>query len=119
MVLGGHLHKFSALTRLAGGKSFSQLAVSSVVSALDQKPKAELHGIASYTGDQINLEPKHAPETAAQRRDIYTSERQQVTSFDYADSAGYAVVTVNSSHVEASIHAGSQPEAFQTLKISV
>ncbi|MCX6849118.1 MAG: metallophosphoesterase [Verrucomicrobia bacterium] len=119
MVLGGHLHKFSALTRMAGGKSFSQLAVSSVVSALNQKPKNELHGMAGYTGDQVNLEPKHAPETAALRREIYATERQQVTSFEYADSAGYAVVTVNGSQVEAAIHAGSQSGAFQTLKISV
>ena len=119
MVLGGHLHKFSALTRMAGGKSFSQLAVSSVVSALNQKPKDEFHGMARYTGDQVNLEPKHAPETAQQRREIYASERQQVTSFDYADSAGYAVVTVNGSPVEAAIHAGAQSAAFQTLKISV
>ncbi len=119
MVLGGHLHKFSALTRLAGGKSFSQLAVSSVVSALNQKPKAELHGLATYTGDQVNLEPKHAPETAAQRRDIYASERQQVTAFEYADAAGFAVITVNAGRVDAAVHAGSQSAAFQTLKISV
>jgi len=119
MVLGGHLHKFSALTRLAGGKSFSQLAVSSVVSALNQKPKDELHGLAGYTGDQINLEPKHAPETAALRREIYASERNQVTAFEYADSAGYAVVTVNGGQVAAAVHAGSQPGAFQSLKISV
>ncbi|MDB6006950.1 MAG: Metallophosphoesterase [Prosthecobacter sp.] len=119
MVLGGHLHKFSALTRQAGGKSFSQLAVSSVVSALNQKPKDVLHGMASYTGDQVTLEPKHAPETAEQRREIYASERQQVTAFEYADTAGFAVVTVNGSLVEAAIHSGSQTEAFQTLKISV
>lgn len=119
MVLGGHLHKFSAITRMAGGKSFSQLAVSSVVSALNQKPKDALHGMAAYTGDQVALEPRHAPETAQLRREIYASERQQVTSFDYADSAGYAVVTVNGSQVEAAIHAGSQSAAFQTLKISV
>jgi 3',5'-cyclic AMP phosphodiesterase CpdA len=119
MVLGGHLHKFSALTRLAGGKSFSQLAVSSVVSALNQKPKAELHGIAAYTGDQVNLEPKHAPETATQRREIYASERHQVTAFEYADSAGFAVITVSGGQVHAAVHAGSQSAAFQTLKISV
>jgi hypothetical protein len=119
MVLGGHLHKFSALTRLAGGKSFSQLAVSSVVSALNQKPKDVLHGLESYTGDQVNLEPKHAPETAALRREIYASERQQVTAFEYADAAGYAVITVNGGQVEAAVHAGSQAGAFQTLKISV
>ena len=119
MVLGGHLHKFSALTRLAGGKSFSQLAVSSVVSALNQKPKDELHGMAGYTGDQVNLEPRHAPETAALRREIYASERKQVTAFEYADVAGYAVVTVHGAQVTAAVHAGSQPGAFQSLKISV
>jgi 3',5'-cyclic AMP phosphodiesterase CpdA len=119
MVLGGHLHKFSALTRQAGGKSFSQLAVSSVVSALNQKPKDVLHGMASYTGDQVKLEPRHAPETAELRREIYASERQQVTVFEYADTAGYAVVTVNGAQVEAAIHAGAQAGAFQTLKISV
>ena len=119
MVLGGHLHKFSALTRLAGRKSFSQLAVSSVVSALNQKPKDVLHGLESYTGDQVNLEPKHAPETAELRREIYASERKQVTAFEYADAAGYAVVTVNGGKVEAAVHAGAQTGAFQILKISV
>lgn len=119
MVLGGHLHKFSALTRLAGGKSFSQLAVSSVVSALNQKPKDVLHGMAAYTGDQVSLEPGHSPETTAQRREIYASERPQVTSFEYADVAGYAVITVNGAQVHAAVHAGSQPAAFQTLQISV
>ncbi|WP_395750523.1 metallophosphoesterase family protein [Prosthecobacter sp.] len=119
MVLGGHLHKFSALTRLAGGKRFSQLAVSSVVSSLNQKPKDILHGLDTYTGDQVNLEPKHAPDTATQRREIYTTERKEVTAFEYADTAGFAVITVSGSQVTASIHSGSQSEAFQTLKISV
>ncbi|WP_395741823.1 metallophosphoesterase family protein [Prosthecobacter sp.] len=119
MVLGGHLHKFSALTRNAGGKSFSQLAVSSVVSSLNQKPKDILHGLDTYTGDQVNLEPKHSPDTAAQRRDIYAAERQQVTSFEYADTAGFAVITVDGAQVTAAVHSGSQTEAFQTLKISV
>lgn len=119
MVLGGHLHKFSALTRLAGGKCFSQLAVSSVVSALHQAPKDELHGIASYNGDQVKLEPKHAPETAALRRELYETERKQVTAFEYADTAGYALVTVNGGNVEAAIHAGTRDEVFQKVKISV
>jgi Calcineurin-like phosphoesterase len=119
MVLGGHLHKYSALTRAAGGRSFTQLAVSSVVSALSQKPKDVLHGLEAYTGDQVNLEPKHSPETAQARREIYAAERKVVTAFDYADSAGYAVITVNGTQVEASVHAGANAEAFQTLKISV
>lgn len=119
MVLGGHLHKFSALTRLAGGKRFSQLAVSSVVSALNQTPKNELHGIASYNGDQVKLEPKHAPETAEVRRELYETERKSVTAFQYADAAGYAVVTVNDGNVEAAIHAGTRVDVFQRVKISM
>lgn len=119
MVLGGHLHKFSALTRLAGGKSFSQLAVSSVVSALTQKPKDELHGVARYDGDQVNLEPKHSPETAALRRELYEMERKKVTAFEYADTAGYAVVTVDGGRVEAAVHAGSRGEIFHRVTLSV
>ena len=75
--------------------------------------------MAGYTGDQVNLEPRHAPETAALRREIYASERKQVTAFEYADVAGYAVVTVHGAQVTAAVHAGSQPGAFQSLKISV
>lgn len=119
MVLGGHLHKFSALTRTAGGKRFSQLAVSSVVSDLNQKLKDELHGIASYNGDQVKLEPNHSPETESQRRQVYADERKDVTAFEYANTAGYAVVTVDGGQVTAAIHAGTQAAAFQTAKLSV
>ena len=118
-MLGGHLHKFSALTRLAGGKRFTQLAVSSVVSTLNQKPKAELHGIGCYNGDQVNLEPKHSPETADLRRELYATEQKQVTAFEYADAAGYAVVTVDGERVGASVHAGSRSEVFQNVTLSV
>ena len=118
IVLGGHLHKFSALIRQAGGKRFTQLAVSSVVSALDEKPRDVLHGVADYNGDQVNLEPQHSPNTVTQRRDIYEVEQKQLTAFDYASTAGFAVVTVNGGHVEAAIHAGSRQVAFQKVRLS-
>jgi hypothetical protein len=49
-VLGGHIHKYSTLTRTtpAGGR-FVQLAVSSIVNALEVQPKDQLSGIAEYT----------------------------------------------------------------------
>lgn len=118
MVLGGHLHKFSALTRTAGGKRFSQLAVSSVVSDLNQKLKDELHGVASYNGDQVKLEPNHSPETESQRRQVYADERKAVTAFEYANTAGYAVVTVDGGQVTAAIHAGTADTAFQRVILS-
>ncbi len=117
IVFGGHLHKFSALTRNAAGKRFRQLAVSSVVSRLDEIPRDVLSGFDAYTGDQVELEPKHSPDTADKRRAIYDEERKQVTAFEYANSAGFAVVTVNGGSVEAAIHAGSRQEAWRTVTL--
>jgi hypothetical protein len=117
VVLGGHLHKFSALTRRAGGGKFTQLAVSSVVSAPNQGLKDELSGVESYTGDQVKLEPKHSPETEVERRAVYDQERGGVTNFEYADTAGYAVVTVGGGKVEAKVFAGTAGEAFRTVRL--
>lgn len=117
IVLGGHLHKFSAITRKAAGKRFTQLAVSSVVSALDEAPRDVLHGLDAYTGEQVKLEPQHSPDTVEQRRAIYDNERKQVTAFEYANSAGFAVVTIDGSNVEAAIHAGARSKAFQTVRL--
>jgi hypothetical protein len=76
-----------------------------------------MHGTDSYTAEQVTLESKHAPETVAERRAIYEAERQSVTAFEYADTAGYAVVTVAGGTVEAEIHAGTSAEAFQRVKL--
>ena len=119
MVLGGHLHKFASLTRVAGGKKFTQLAVSSVVSEPAQKIRDVLHGTDAYIADQVELEPRHSPETAAARRQIYDAERQAVTAFEYADTSGYAVVTVRGAEVTAQAYAGTATTPFQTVQLSV
>lgn len=118
IVLGGHLHKFSALTRTAGGGRFTQLAVSSVVSSPHQTVRQELRGVASYHGGQVDLEPRHSPETAPARRAIYETERASVTAFEFADTAGYAVITVDGTRVEAAIHAGTAALPFRTVRLA-
>jgi UDP-2,3-diacylglucosamine pyrophosphatase LpxH len=119
IVLGGHLHKFSHVTRkVADGGAFTQLAVSSVVSAPNQKVNQELTGTAAYNGDQVTLEPKHAPETEAERRAVYERERAFVTDFQFADTAGYAVVTVAADRVEAQVHAGTAGVPFRTVRLA-
>jgi hypothetical protein len=118
VVLGGHLHKYASLTRTVGRGQFHQLAVSSIVSAPNQKIKDELRGISAYTGNQVNLEPKHAPETAAERRALYDLERPSVIAFDYADAAGFAVVTVEGPFLKAHIHSGTSPTAFTSTWLS-
>ena len=84
----------------------------------NQKVKDELHGLAAYTGDQVNLEPKHAPETVAERRALYERERASVTAFDYADAAGFAVVTVAGASIEAKVYSGTASSPFATTKLS-
>src|SRR5206468_3337616 len=84
LVLGGHIHKFNALAREAGGGRFAQFALSSVVTSTDLKPKTELAGVNEYTPDQIRVEPQFSPETEAARRAIYETERPFVRAFEYA-----------------------------------
>jgi Calcineurin-like phosphoesterase len=117
IVLGGHLHKFAFVRRQAGGKRFTQLAVSSVVDSIDATPRDVLHGVSRYTGDQVNLEPQHSPGTSDQRRLVYESERQHVTAFEYANSAGFAVVTVDAGQVQAAVHAGTRQSSFQVVTL--
>ena len=117
-VLGGHIHKFNALVRdTPGGGRFAQLAVSSVIGAPTVSAKDVLRGIGEYTGDQIRVEPAHSPDTAAERRAVYDSERPFVRSFDYADLPGYAVLTVRGATVEARIYSGVSREVWRTVDL--
>ena len=118
-VLGGHIHKFSALARRtpAGGK-FAQLAVSSVVGAPTVTPKTVLAGVAEYTGDQIRVEPAHSPETEPERRAVLEAERPFVSAFDYADLPGYAVIVVKGAAVEARIYSGVSRDLWRTVDLS-
>ncbi len=118
-VLGGHIHKFNTLTRTTrGGGKFVQLAVSSVVSSADTKPKDILSGLKEYTGDQIRVEPKHAPETEQARRAVYDVEREFVKSFEYADLPGHTVITINGPQVTAKLHTGITREVWRAVDLT-
>ncbi len=118
-VLGGHIHKFNSLTRTTpGGGKFVQLAVSSVINSLGVTPKNLLSGIGEYTGDQIRVEPAHSPETEKERRAVYDAEKEFVTTFEYADLPGYAVVTLKASQVTARIFSGVSRQVWKTVDLS-
>ncbi|HEY1172954.1 MAG TPA: metallophosphoesterase [Verrucomicrobiae bacterium] len=118
-VLGGHIHKFNTLTRTTrGGGKFVQLAVSSVVGSAETKPKDILSGLKEYTGDQIRVEPKHAPETEQTRRAVYDTEREFVKSFEYADLPGHTVISINGPQVTAKIHTGLTREVWRTVDLT-
>jgi hypothetical protein len=117
-VLGGHIHKFNQIARVAGRGRFAQLAVSSVINEGEVKPKDVLTGLAQYNGDQIRVEPKHSPDTEAERRAVYEAERAFVRDFEYADLPGYAVVTVEGAMVTAEIFAGTSRERWRTVDLT-
>lgn len=118
-VLGGHIHKFNTLTRTTpGGGKFVQLAVSSVVNALEVKPKDALSGIGEYNGDQIRVEPSHSPATEKERHAVYDAEKQFVTAFEYADLPGHATVTVNAGQVTAQMFSGVSRQLWRTVNLS-
>lgn len=117
LVLGGHIHKYNSLSRSAGRGRFAQFALSSVLSAPTAKPKDELNGLASYTPDQIHVEPNFSPANEAERRAIYTAEREFVHAFEYADLPGYAVVTVDGARVTVTMYPGTARAPWRTVRL--
>jgi UDP-2,3-diacylglucosamine pyrophosphatase LpxH len=119
IVLGGHIHKFNSLVRVTpkAGR-FSQLAISSIISAPNVQPKDLLSGAEQYNPDQIRVEPKFSPETAEQRRAVYDSEKEFVKRFEYADLPGYALINVRPDVVEAKIYTGVTQNLWRTVNLS-
>ena len=117
IVLGGHIHKFNALARAAGGGRFAQFALSSILAEESPAPKMELMGAADYTPDQVRVEPGFSPETEPARRAVYVTERPLVDAFQYADLPGYAVVTVDGPRVTARMFAGTSRRAWRNIDL--
>ena len=118
LVLGGHIHRYNTLARRAGQGALAQLALSSVLSAPQVKPKDELAGPEAYTGDQVQVEPRFSPANEAERRAVYDEERKFVRAFAYADAPGYAVVTVDGPRVQVAMHAGISRAVWRTLDLA-
>jgi hypothetical protein len=118
LVLGGHIHRYNLLVRSAGRGRFSQLALSSVISAPVVQPKTPLFGLDQYTPDQIVVEPNFSPANEAERRAVYVAERPFVSAFEYADLPGYAIVRVDGDHVTARIFSGIGRELWRTVELN-
>jgi hypothetical protein len=118
LVIGGHIHKYNTITREAGKGRFAQLALSSIISGADVKPKTELSGLADYNGDQIKVEPQFSPDTEAARRAVYEAERPFVKAFEYADLPGYAVATVDGAKVTVKMYSGFSKQVWRTVDLT-
>jgi hypothetical protein len=106
IVLCGHLHKYSLLVRRTNEGRFVQLAISSVAATSDGKPRDERSGTDEYRPDLVDLEPKHAPDTVAARRELLAAERPFVEHFEYADTWGFAAIHSRGGRISAETYRG-------------
>ena len=118
VVLCGHLHKYSFLVRRTKSGRFVQLALSSVATDEQARPRDLLEGVDRYTPDLVDLEPKHSPETVARRREVLAAERPFIERFEYADTWGHALVTVRGDGVRAEIIRGLGQEPWKALDLT-
>jgi hypothetical protein len=115
LVLCGHLHKYSLVVRRTDSGRFAQLAISSVAASADGKPKDVRSGLAQYTPDLVDLEPRHAPDTLEMRRELLQAERPFIEHFDYADTWGHAALEVRGGNVFSKVYRGLSPEPWKTI----
>jgi UDP-2,3-diacylglucosamine pyrophosphatase LpxH len=95
IVLCGHLHKTSILTRTTSTGRFVQICTGSVIEHPDAPVKDHLEGLDAYGASLLNLEPKFAPASLEERRTNLENEKPFIRSFEYADFMGYSTVSVS------------------------
>jgi len=117
-VLCGHLHKYCFLRRRTEHGTFVQLAISSVATDREGKPRDELSGLKHYGPDLTRLEPKHSPDTIETRRAILTAEKPFLQHFDYADTWGHAMLRFHGAGLTAEVYRGLSTTAWKKLDLA-
>lgn len=118
IVLTGHLHKYSTVVRATDAGPFVQLALCSVIPTAAMQPKDVLSGLASYRPDLVTLEPHFSPDTLEERRALLSAEKPFIRSYDYADVAGYAVLSVQGKSVSARLYNGLGRRHWKTIDLT-
>lgn len=118
IVLCGHVHRYGVVVRRTERGPFMQLCVSSILSGDAQRPRQSLAGLAAYGPELTELEPSFQPETKELRRRQFAAEKPHLTHFEYADTAGYAVLRIAAERVTASIYNGAADEPWKELDLT-
>lgn len=117
IVLVGHVHRYGVVTRDTDRGRFAQVALCSILSAADERPREERAGLSKYGPDLVELEPNFQPETKDERRKLLTAEAPLIKHFEYANVAGYARFVV-SGGVEAEVYTGASERPWKTVNLS-
>jgi hypothetical protein len=114
IVLSGHLHKYSLLSRRTDAGAFVQLAVCSVLRHDRETPARVLEGVDAYTPELVNLEPEHSPATVDARRDMLLKEEPFIGRYEYCDVPGYSIVKVYRDRVDVDVYVGLGKDEWRT-----
>jgi 3',5'-cyclic AMP phosphodiesterase CpdA len=119
IVLGGHLHKTSIVTRNTPYGNFIQVGIGSVIPSLDAPIKNHIKGVENYNSKLVELEPDFSPSTLHKRKEILEEEAPHIRHFEYADFCGYGAVTVKDNNdIELSIFANVDKTPWTTVNLS-
>ncbi len=98
ILLCGHSHRYSFLSRDAGGGRFVQLEINSVINDRAQRPKDFITGTENYTWSD--------------------EDQPHVNHFEFARFGGYALIRINGSSVTADIYSGAKGCLWRSIDLS-
>ncbi len=113
-----HLHKYGLLVRKTATGAFVQLSLSSVISSPKVSVKDLREGIKNYSERLLDLEPEFQPATKDERRRALEHEKPYITRFEYADFAGYAIISVSDTRVSADLYLGDSGTLWKTIPLA-
>ncbi|MEG9435427.1 metallophosphoesterase [Edaphobacter sp. HDX4] len=119
IVLSGHLHKTSIVTRSTPSGSFVQIGLGSVIPYLDAPIKNHLVGLDAYRESLVELEPNFSPASLELRKEILRQEKPHIRHYEYADFCGYSSVHVDGrNNVTMEIYANVDKTPWAAVKIT-
>ncbi len=119
IVLTGHLHKTSVLTRSTPKGNFVQVAIGSVIPSPNAPIKDHLKGLDSYNTNLVDLEPNFSRASLHERKDNLQKEKPFIKHFEYADFCGYATINVSAKNeVMLSVYPNTDKKAWTTLNLT-
>lgn len=118
IVLCGHLHKTSVLTRTTPTGKFVQICTGSVIESPDAPIKDHLEGLDAYGANLLNLEPKFSPSSIEGRKANLENEKPFIRHFEYADFMGYSTVAVSHKNkVQISIYRNMDDKPWKVVDV--
>ena len=120
IVLTAHLHKFHVLKRnVPGAGSIIQLSVSSVIDRPQMPVKFHLKGTEKYNGSLLDMEPGFALHTLEERKDNILQEMPYIKYFEYADMAGYGIISVDHKRgVTFDVYKNMETDKWQSFNLT-